>query len=361
MSRIQALAEIVRAEEADAMLLTGEVNLIYALETVGLEGKCIVYADGKAVFLTDGRYIEAAQPLADAGLELLNQGAAASRLDYPAALLETAGVRKLMYEDDVLTVSEFAEMRNDLQNCNLIPIGSRIRALRACKSDAEIAYMVKAQRIAEAALERLLPELHTGMTEQEAAARLNYYMALGGSEKPSFDTILLFGENTSKPHGIPGETRLRSGDFVLADFGAVYHGYHSDMTRTFAFGDATDEMRTVYETVLRAQSAAQEMAKTGLLCSDMHKAAAKVIADAGYGDYFTHALGHSVGLEIHEMPIASPRCDEPLRDGIVITDEPGIYMPGKFGVRIEDMIAISGDTPHNLTAFPKEFRILPEQ
>lgn len=361
MSRIEAIAAVVREESADAILLTGEVNLIYALETVGLEGKCLIFADGRATFLTDGRYIEAAQPLADAGITLLNQGTACSRYDYPASLLETEGVRKLMYEDDVLTVDQFAELRSALQVCTLTPIGSRIKALRACKSAEEISCIVQAQRIAEAALERLLPELHIGMSEREAAARLNYYMALGGSEKPSFETILLFGENTSKPHGIPGDAKLRDGDFVLADFGAVYHGYHSDMTRTFAFGSATDEMRTVYETVLAAQAAALDMAKTGILCCDMHRAAAKVIADAGYGEYFTHALGHSVGLEIHETPIAAPRCNEPLRSGIVMTDEPGIYMPGKFGVRIEDMIAVSGDTPQNLTAFPKAFRILPLQ
>lgn len=358
MTRIEALAAAVRADHADAMLLTGEVNLIYALKTVSLEGKCIITADGRAIFMTDGRYIEAAEEaLAPQGFTIYNHSGACSRSDYPVPILTELGVQKLMYEDDVLTVDQFAAMRNAL-SCDLIPIGSRIRTLRACKEPAEIDCIIRAQRIAEAALERLIPELYTGMTEREAAARLNYYMALGGSEKPSFDTILLFGEQTSRPHGVPTDRQLRPGDFVLADFGAVFHGYHSDMTRTFAYGSATDEMRTVYETVLRAQDAAQAAAIAGQPCCDMHKAAADVIAEAGYGQYFTHALGHSVGLEIHETPVASPRCTEPLLDGVVITDEPGIYLAGKFGVRIEDMIVIDGGTPRNITKFPKALQIL---
>lgn len=358
MNRIKELAAAVREEGADVMLLTGAVNLIYVTHETVLEGQCLIFPDETAVFVTDGRYTEAAEQLLQPrGFRVVTRSIMTALYDYLRGLLAEHGVQKLMYEDDVLTVDEFAVMREQL-GVSFQPVGSRIRKLRECKSEEEIACIVKAQQIAEAALERLLPELCEGMTEREAAARLNYYMALGGSEKPSFDTILLFGENTSKPHGVPGERPLRKGDFVLADFGAVYQGYHSDMTRTAAFGSATDEMRTVYETVLAAQEAAMQAAKAGLLCCGMHQAAEKVIADAGYGEYFTHALGHSVGLEIHESPVASLRCERPLQDGMVITDEPGIYIPGKFGVRIEDMLLISGSEPKNLTAFPKEFRIL---
>ena len=360
MNRIAALAEIIRSAKADAMLLTGEVNLMYALKATALEGQCLVLADGSAVFVTDGRYTEAAEAeLCPRGFRVVTRTNTSGLYDYLRALLEEHEVKELMYEDDVLTVDQFAFIREKLP-CSFHPIGRSILALRARKSEEEIADIITAQRIAEQALARLLPELYTGMTEREAAARLNYYMALLGSEKPSFDTILLFGESTSRPHGVPGDRKLRSGDFVLADFGAVYHGYHSDMTRTVAYGSATDEMRKVYETVLSAQKAAQEAASAGRLCNELHFAAAKVIEDAGYGDCFTHALGHSVGLEIHEMPVAAPRCEDVLCDGIVMTDEPGIYMPGKFGVRIEDMLVISGKAAVNLTKFPKELQILPE-
>lgn len=358
MNRVTQLAKAVQEAGAEAMLLTGEVNLIYATGATALEGQCMIFPDGKAIFVTDGRYTEAAeQMLTPQGFQVITRSNTVGLYDYLRGLLHEHSIQKLMYEDDVLTVDEFALMREKL-GVSFLPIGKRIRDLRAAKSEEEVAYIVQAQRIAEAALEKLLPELREGMTEREAAARLNYYMALGGSEKPSFDTILLFGENTSKPHGVPGDRALRRGDFVLADFGAVCHGYHSDMTRTVAFGTATDEMRKVYETVLAAQLAAEQAAKADLLCCGMHEAAAKVIAEAGYGAYFTHALGHSVGLEIHEMPVAAPRCEKPLRDGIVITDEPGIYLPGKFGVRIEDMLLISGAAPRNLTAFPKQFTII---
>ncbi len=360
MSRIHALSAVVREEGADAMLLCGEVGLIYATAVTALEGQCIIFADDTAVFITDGRYIEnAEQHLTPQGFQVIDRHMAAAQNDLLQQILQTHQVQKLMYEDDVLTVQEFAQLRERL-SVSFVPAGSRIAALRACKSAEEIDAMVHAQRIAEAAFAKLLPELHTGITEREAAARLNYLMAVGGSEKPSFDTIMLFGENTSKPHGTPSDRTLRAGDFITMDFGAVYQGYHSDMTRTVAYGFATDEMRSVYETVLRAQDAARAEAKQGNRCCDMHFAAAKVISDAGYGQYFTHALGHSVGLEIHESPVAAPRCEELLRDGIVMTDEPGIYIAGKFGVRIEDMLLICGDTPRNLTDCPKELLILPE-
>lgn len=359
LNRIPALSAILREEDADAMLLTGEVNLTYITQMTGLEGQCLILPDDTAIFVTDGRYTEAAeQKLIPRGFTVLTRSNMSAMYDYLRSVLEQHDIRRLMYEDDVLTVSDFALMREQLQ-LSFQPVGDRIRKLRACKSPEEVDCIVRAQRIAEAALERLLPKLHAGITEREAAAMLNYYMALGGSEKPSFDTILLFGENTSKPHGVPSDRALKEGDFVLADFGAVYQGYHSDMTRTVAYGYATDEMRQVYETVLAAQEAAAKAAREGMLCCNMHEAAANVIAEAGYGAYFTHALGHSVGLEIHETPVASPRCEKPLTRGIVMTDEPGIYMPGKFGVRIEDMLLIEGDTPRNLTAFPKTLRILP--
>ena len=361
MSRIPALSGIVRETGTEAMLLTGEVDLIYALGATALEGQCLIFQDDTAIFITDGRYIEvAAQLLEPQGFTVRERSASVGAISFTKQILTERHIRKLLYEDDVLTVQDFARWRK-LLGIQMIPLSGRIAKLRACKSESEIASMVRAQRIAEAALERLLPELHNGMTEREAAARLNYYMALGGSEKPSFDTILLFGENTSKPHGVPSDRALKPGDFVLADFGAVCEGYHSDMTRTVAYGYATDEMQTVYETVLSAQKAAMEAAVAGNLCCDLHKAAADVIAAAGFGEYFTHALGHSVGLEIHEMPVAALRCEELLQNGIVMTDEPGIYMPGKFGVRIEDMLLIDGETPRDLTEFPKTFTVLPER
>lgn len=359
MNRIQALCGVLRNAEADAMLLTGEVNLVYATSVTNLEGSCLLFPDDTAVFITDGRYIEVAeQLLIPQGFTIRLRTAELNSMTIQKLLLEEHGAKKLLYEDDVLTVRQYQSMMKFFEGFELMPIRDRISNLRACKSTEELGYIEQAQRIAEDAFAELLPWLKIGVTEKEAAARLNYLMAMRGSEKPSFDTILLFGENTSKPHGVPSERKLQAGDFITADFGAVYHGYHSDMTRTFACGSVTDEMRRVYDTVLAAQKAAAEVAREGIPCCEMHQAAANAIDAAGYGGYFTHALGHSVGLEIHESPAAAPSCSLPLQNGVVMTNEPGIYIAGKFGVRIEDMLVIDGNTPHNLTNTPKELLIL---
>lgn len=359
MSRIQALCTILRNAEADAMLLIGEVNLVYATSVTNLEGSILLFPDDTAFFITDGRYIEVAeQQLVPQGFTVLLRTVERNITTIIKSLLEKRGAKIMLYEDDVLTVRQYREMQKNYEGTELKPIGEQISLLRACKSADEIACIEKAQRIAEDAFKEFLEWLQVGVSEKQAAAMLDYLMAKRGSEKPSFETILLFGENTSKPHGVPSERRLRAGDFVTADFGAVWHGYHSDMTRTFACGEVTDEMRRVYSTVLQAQIAAEAMAREEIPCSEMHKAAANIISAAGYGQYFTHALGHSVGLEIHESPSASPSCNLPLQNGVVMTNEPGIYLAGKFGVRIEDMLVIQGNTPRNLTKAPKELMVM---
>lgn len=359
MNRIEALCGIIRSHDADAMLLTGEINLRYVTGETIIEGFCLLLADGTALYVTDGRYIEVAEKLLQPqGFQVLLSSAAKSQREYRQELLQEHSVTNLLYEDDVMTMQQFKVMHDSCKDIRFFGIGNAISELRAQKSQEELDCIAHAQRIAEDALSKLLPDLQAGITERQAAAKLDYLMAMGGSEKPSFDTIMLFGENTSKPHGVPSDRALRKGDFITIDFGAVWHGYHSDMTRTFAYGFATDEMQAVYAAVLRAQDAALAQAKVGNPCCEMHKAAAQTLADAGYGEYFTHSLGHSVGLEIHEMPVAALRCTEPLKNGVVMTNEPGVYIAGKFGVRIEDMLVIDGDAPRNLTRYPKELTIL---
>lgn len=359
MNRIDALCDIIRTSEADAMLLTGEVNLIYATQTTELEGYCLLLADQTALFITDGRYIEAANALlSKRGFQVILRSSDLTFGDFMLTLLRKYQVKTLLYEDDVLTVRQYTRFCTLFEDITLHPMRDGIERLRAQKSDQEIEAIISAQRIAEKAFDDLLASLHDGISEREAAAFLDYRMAIHGSEKPSFQTILLFGENTSKPHGVPSDRRLRKGDLITADFGAVCHGYHSDMTRTFAWGEVTDEARKVYEIVLRAQAAAFEQAKAGTPCCTMHNAAQSVITAAGYGEYFTHSLGHSLGLEIHESPSAAKSCETLLADGMILTDEPGIYLAGKFGIRIEDMVLIHGDTPKNLTLCPKSLLIL---
>ncbi len=359
MHRIAEIAAMVRAADAHGVMLTSEVNLTYAAGETAFEGKCLIFGDETARFITDGRYIERAENLlVPKGFTVSVRPAQMPEKDYLEQLLEQHHAERVLFEDDVLSLRQYHRLAEDLPMIDWLPLGEHLSLLRMRKSAEEIACIQKAQRIAEQALHQLLPALHEGITEREAAAGLDYLMALEGSEQPSFQTILLFGERASMPHGVPEDRRLRRGDCILIDFGAVYGGYHSDMTRTFAFGEASDAFVQAYDAVLQAQQAAIAQAREGLPCRLMHEAAANTLADAGLGAYFTHALGHSVGLEIHEAPSASPRCEQPLENGVVMTVEPGVYLPGQFGIRIEDMVVIQGDAPLNLTAFPKHLQIL---
>lgn len=218
--------------------------------------------------------------------------------------------------------------------------------------------MIAAQRIAEKALSDIFNEIKPGVTEKEIAARLQYLMLHYGAENMSFDPIVVSGPNGSLPHGVPSEKAIQSGEFVTMDFGCIKNGYCSDMTRTVAVGSVTEEMKTVYETVLKAQLAGIAKAKAGVTGRDIDAAARKVIEDAGYGKYFGHSFGHSLGVEIHEAPNAAPMNDQPMPRGAVISAEPGIYLPGKLGVRIEDVIILGEDGCEDITLAPKELIIL---
>ena len=240
----------------------------------------------------------------------------------------------------------------------LLPAGDLFETLRASKTEEEIACMIEAQRISEKALETVLHIIKPGMTERQVAAELVYNMLKNGSEGNSFDPIVVTGSKTSLPHGVPGDKVIQSGDFVTMDFGSIKHGYCSDMTRTVAVGSASEEMRNVYDTVLRAQLAGIAAAKAGVPGKEIDAAARKVISDAGYGKYFGHGFGHSLGLDIHEWPNANPSGETPMPAGAVCSAEPGIYIPGRFGVRIEDVMVIREGGAEIITKAPKELVVL---
>ena len=218
--------------------------------------------------------------------------------------------------------------------------------------------MRKAQSIADTAFTEVLTKIKVGMTEKELCAELIYCLLKNGGEGLSFDPIVVSGPNTSLPHGVPGDRKLQEGDFITMDFGVLYKGYCSDMTRTVALGHATEEMVKVYNTVLQAQLAGIAVSKAGVLGKDVDGAARKVIADAGYGEYFGHGYGHSLGLEVHEAPNCSPAGEIPMEENVVASAEPGIYLPGKFGVRIEDVVIFKADGCENITHSPKELIII---
>ena len=269
-----------------------------------------------------------------------------------SAALKESGAEKLAAEDEKLSHARWAAFEK-LLGRTLLPAGGLMMSLRASKNASEIESMIRAQRISEKALEEVLHIIKPGMTEKEVMAELVYYMLKFGSEGNSFDPIVVTGKNTSMPHGVPGDTVIRDGDFITMDFGSLSDGYCSDMTRTVAVGHATEEMKTVYYTVLEAQLAGIAAARSGIPGKLIDQAARDVIEKAGYGEYFGHGFGHSLGLDIHEPPMAGPRGEAPMAENDLCSAEPGIYIPGKFGVRIEDVMIIRKDGAEVITRAPK--------
>lgn len=242
--------------------------------------------------------------------------------------------------------------------CELAPAQGLLDGLRSAKDEEELDRMRQAQRITDEAFRELLNFIRPGLTERDVAARLVYELLRRGGRKVSFDPIVAAGANGSMPHAVPGETVIQPGMFVTMDFGCVYEGYCSDMTRTVAVGQPTEEMERVYHTVLEAQRAGIAAARAGVTGSEVDRAARQVIQQAGYGAFFSHSFGHSLGLEIHESPNASPSEQSVLPTGAVISAEPGIYLPGRFGVRIEDVLVLREGGCEDITHSPKNLIVL---
>ena len=306
---------------------------------------------------TDSRYIEAAQSASQNRYHVAQNDRAHSLGDLVQQVLKARNVTKLGGEEHSLSHDDYLSYEKAV-GIPLIPAQQLIMDLRAAKSADELTRMRQAQSITDAAFTEILNFLRPGVTEQAVAARLMYEMMRRGAQRMSFDPIVVTGPRSSMPHGTPGETPLRPGDFVTMDFGCVYGGYCSDMTRTVAIGHATDEMAAVYNTVLRAQQAGIAAAKAGIPGKAVDKAGRDVIEAAGYGAYFGHGFGHSLGLDIHERPNASPTESRPMPDGCVCSAEPGVYLPGKFGVRIEDVVVFRENGCEDLTKSPKELIIV---
>ncbi len=342
-------------ESPDGLLLTSRYNRMYAAEFDIAEGVAIVSKAG-ARYFTDSRYIESAQNNIK-NFEVID---IVTRGGYVACLNEAIadfGIQSLGYEEDYLTAGEFHNYEEAL-HATLVPAQKPLNAFRASKEPWEIDRMVKAQEITDRAFTEICTRIHEGMTEKELCAELIYCLYKNGADGLSFDPIVVSGPNTSMPHGVPGDRKLQMGDFITMDFGVLYQGYCSDMTRTVALGYATDEMKQVYNTVLQAQLAGLAISRAGVSGKAVDTAARDVITKAGYGEYFGHSYGHSVGLEIHEAPNCNQRNTEPMPLHAVCSAEPGIYLPGKFGVRIEDVAVFEENGCRDITHSPKDLLIL---
>lgn len=354
MNHLKQIAARLPEYGLDAMLLNSEPGEYYAVGFHG-EGNVVVTAQG-CFYFTDSRYIEAANHLIT-GAEIAMTGRSRNYRAMVQEVVDRCRIRELGFEEGYLSVADYNLWKEGL-TAELVPAQKLVDALRAAKDDGEIALMTKAQEITDRAFSEILKFIQPGMTEQEIAAKLQYDMLRFGAEKMSFDPIVVSGPNGSLPHGIPSAKQVQQGEFITMDFGCKYGGYCSDMTRTVALGEPTGEMRKVYQTVLEAQLAGIAVTKAGVPGKSIDAAARKVIEDAGYGEYFGHGYGHSLGIEIHESPNANTREETLLPVGAVVSAEPGIYLPGKFGVRIEDVTVLTADGCMVLTKSPKELIIL---
>ena len=351
MNNIRRIQEALIRQDLDAILLTDEKNQRYAAGFPFTDGLVLVGRE-KAWLLTDSRYIEAAEKAAGGCCAVQMFDREHSLSDLLRGALRECGAEKVAAEDRKMSHAQWSATEKMI-GLTLLGAGDLMGELRASKNEEEIACMIRAQRISEKALEEVLPVIRPGMTEKEVMAELVYRMLQNGSEGNSFDPIVVTGANTSMPHGVPGDTPIRDGDFVTMDFGSLSGGYCSDMTRTVAVGHATEEMRTIYGIVLEAQLAGIAAARSGVPGKVIDRAARDVIEKAGYGEYFGHGFGHSLGLDIHEPPNAGPRGEAPMAENDVCSAEPGIYLPGKFGVRIEDVMIIRSGGAEVITKAPK--------
>ena len=355
MNQIKKYISVLEKTGLDALLLTSQTNRYYAATYDVAEGVAVITRTG-SWYITDSRYLEAAQKHLD-GFTLLQNDQAHSFSMLIGQALAEAGAKTLGIEEQYLTLAEYESYRDAL-DAQLVPCQEELTVLRYVKEPWELELLDKAQQITDATFTELLGVIRAGMTEKELAAELIYRLYKLGGEGLAFDPIVVSGPNSSLPHGVPSDRVIQPGDFITMDFGAKFGGYCADMTRTVALGYATDEMKTVYNTVLKAQLAGIAVSKAGVLGKTVHEAAAQVIRDAGYGPYFGHGYGHGVGIEIHESPSCNQRGEVPMPVGAVCSAEPGIYLPDKFGVRIEDVVVFQSEGCRVLTQSPKELIIL---
>ena len=355
MNHLNAITAQLDAYQLDALCITSQPGEYYA---VGLKGEGVVLVTRQGChYFTDSRYIELAQNTVtneDVTMVTPHQ----DHLALASLVLEHYGLKRVGIEEAYLTVERWQKMKIAFPaDTELVPAGKLLTELRSAKTEEELAVMQKAQDITDQVFAEICEFLHAGVTESEVAAQLTYLQMKHGAEGNSFPPIVASGANGSMPHAIPTAKPIQKGEFVTMDFGCIYQGYCSDMTRTVAIGQPSDEMRRVYDAVLEAQLAGIAAAKAGVPGCDVHNAAWGVLKKYGYGDYFGHGFGHSLGIEIHESPNANRANTKPLPAGAVLSAEPGVYLPGKFGVRTEDVIFLTETGNRILTHAPKHLII----
>src|SRR3989454_1863454 len=352
MSRLDRLRTLLAEHHLDAILLHNGENRTYLTGFTGSAGAGVIRARG-SLLLVGLRWFQ--QPAAEAP-GWASVRAPRQSTDIVTEIVRGRELRRVGFESDALTYKQYDELGTALRPAELVPV-TGVDRLRWVKDGEELARIRKAVAIADAGFAHVQGYLRPGIREREVALELEFYMRRHGADKEAFDTIVASGVRSSLPHGRATEKVVAPGEFVTLDFGAVVRGYHSDCTRTVVLGDASPRHREIYDLILAAQRAALGGIRPGVAARDADALARRVITEAGHGEHFGHGLGHGVGLAIHEGPTLSPREEATLEAGMVVTVEPGVYLPGWGGVRIEDLVVITPDGCDDLTTAPKHLML----
>lgn len=343
-TRINKLMEYV---QADAVLLTSFENMYYFSGFTGGEGAVFI-DESRRILFTDSRYT----------LQAVAQAPDFTIIDTAektlSAFLKAEPKKIIGFEEDFVTFGAYLGLKSAASHISWLPVEKQIDSVRMIKDAQELAYIRHAAKLADNAFSYILTQISPGKTEREIALMLEFHMRENGAESLSFETIAASGKRSAMPHGVASDKVIEKNDFLTLDFGCKVHGYCSDMTRTIVVGKASDRQKHIYETVLSAQIAALSELQTGVPANVVDSVARNIIKDAGYGKYFGHGLGHSLGLKVHEKPSLSPKCDEVLLPNELMTVEPGIYIDDFGGVRIEDLVVIKENGYENLVTSPKE-------
>lgn len=353
MGKLTGLRESFSKNGIDGMLITSGYNRRYITNFTGTAGVAVVSAE-KAVFITDFRYVEQANEQIEEFEIVQHKGLIIEEI---AKQVERLGIKNLGFEQQHVTFAEFASYNKSIQ-VQLVPVSDVVEKLRLIKTDSEIKILKEAAKIADAAFEHILTFIRPGVTELDVSNELEFFMRKQGAVSSSFDIIVASGYRSALPHGVATQKTIEKGELVTLDFGAYYKGYCSDITRTVAVGDVSDQLKTIYNVVLQAQLRGMSGIKAGMTGKEADALTRDYISEKGYGEYFGHSTGHGLGMEVHEGPALSVRSDTLLQPGMVVTVEPGIYIANVGGVRIEDDTVVTLEGNESLTHSTKELIIL---
>ncbi|AAK80054.1 Xaa-Pro aminopeptidase [Clostridium acetobutylicum] len=348
--RIKNLRKAMVNKGIDGVLLISDPNRNYMSGFTGDESFSIITLD-KAIFITDSRFTEQAKQQVNENYEVVQYSGPFS--SFLGNMVEKLNISKLGFEEDIISVSIYDSYKKSVK-AELVPLGGMVEELRMIKDENEVDTIKKAAAIADKAFSHMLKFIKKGMTEREVGLELEFTMKKLGAKDLSFPSIIASGERSCLPHGQATDKILKEGEFLTMDFGCVFNDYCSDMTRTIVIGKPNDKMKEIYDVVLKANKEALKVIKSGVTGREVDKVARDIIASHGYGENFGHGLGHGVGRQIHEGPRVSPASETVLKSGMIVTDEPGIYIPGFGGVRIEDLIVVKDDGCVCLSESPKE-------